>query len=214
MAKEITFGKKENVSHETQETFVNRPENVFCSEKTNAGINYGPYCFPTSIGVTQSFVGWLCNKRHPYGRMLSKAYAGTREFSCCWKYITIEDPIEFISLQHEFVKMNYFIPTIEFLENEFLLKISETCEDLQHLIWTLAVELGPQNTKKLFKMIQTDMHDVKISKMDESMIISFIKDITSSDDWQNAKEQFSSGLSIPQNDVSFIYKAHYKQASA
>ena len=206
----MTFlNQKEN---NTQENF--KTENVFCLEKTNIGINYGPYHFPSSIGVVQAFVSWLCSIKHPYGKMLAKAPARTREFSCCWKYLTKEDSSEFISLQHEFVRTNYFIPTLELLECELSLNIFEICEELQYIIWTLSVKFGPQNTQKLFKMLQTDVGEFKIAKIDEHTIISFIEKITSSNSWQNIEEQLSSGLSIPKNNVSFIYKTYYKQASA
>lgn len=62
---------------------------------------YGPFSF-SAAGAVGSFIHWLNQKSHPYGRILSKWSPGSREFSAAWLYLGTHDPQGFFELQEMF----------------------------------------------------------------------------------------------------------------
>lgn len=191
------------------------PGNISCSQENIVGISYGIYQFASSVGVPQSFVGWLNKKGHPYGRMLSKFAAGTREFSCCWKYIGEHDPSEFKHLQDEFVETNYFMPTLEHLEKEFDLDVTNS-RRLKDVVWMMAVEFGPHRTIEIMRNVQTSklFPPQSVSQVEETELIKCIDDILATDEWLEAKKQLVSGLCSPFGKREYINTGKLNRNSA
>ena len=72
------------------------------ADADNAGaVIYGPYEF-SAKSEAQFFVTWLIKNSHPYGSILSKWAAGSREFSAAWMYLGANDPQGFMELQTVF----------------------------------------------------------------------------------------------------------------
>lgn len=190
------------------------PGNISCSQENIGGISYGIYQFASSVGVPQSFVGWLNKKGHPYGRMLSRFAAGTREFSCCWQYIGEHDAKEFEHLQDEFVETNYFMPAMEHLKKEFSLDINNY-RRLKEVVWMMAVDFGPHKTVEIMRKVQTSklFPPRSFSQVEEAELIEYINDVLATDEWLETKKQLASGLCSPFIQKEYIHTGKLSQNS-
>lgn len=78
-----------------------QPERVVADAGNAGAVVYGPYSFSVTDCI-HSFVEWLNQASHPYGRILSKWSPGSREFSAAWMYLGVNDPQGFLELQEVF----------------------------------------------------------------------------------------------------------------
>ena len=182
------------------------PGSISCCQCDCAGVNYGMYQFASRSGAPQSFVGYLNKKGHPYGRMLTKFAAGTREFSCCWQYIGEHDPKEFERLQHEFVNASYFLPVVERLREEFAVDLPNSAsEEFKDLIWLLALEFGPAQTIDLFRGVQAAA-PLPLAKLTEEDLVAGINGKLAAQEWVDAKEQILTGIYAPVARGNYLKK--------
>lgn len=84
-----------------QEKAAKQPGFIDCNE-LSAGVVYGIHRFGSNLGTAEKFVGWLKNRNHIYGQMLSRCHVGSLEFSACWLDIAQADPDGFSELQEEY----------------------------------------------------------------------------------------------------------------
>jgi hypothetical protein len=78
-----------------------QPERVSADMGNAGNILYGQFSLSAVDGV-RSFVEWLNQQGHAYGRILSKWGPGSREFSAAWMYLGTNDPQGFHELQAVF----------------------------------------------------------------------------------------------------------------
>lgn len=77
------------------------PGRVAADASKAGNILYGPFSFSAQESI-HAFIGWLNEKAHPYGRILSKWSPGSREFSAAWMYLGANDPQGFLDLQESY----------------------------------------------------------------------------------------------------------------
>ena len=84
--------------YHNQQTNPIQPERVSADMGKAGNILYGYFSLSAVDGV-RSFVEWLNQQGHAYGRILSKWGPGSREFSAAWIFLGTNDPQGFHELQ-------------------------------------------------------------------------------------------------------------------
>jgi hypothetical protein len=116
----------------------------------SGGASYGAYQFATGQGTPQAFVAWLQRQGHPYGDALGQSAPGTAEFTAAWRQIAKADPGGFLELQHVFTQIMYFDGPVLDLRRQGI-DVSGRSWALKNVIWSAAVQHGPQNIVPLFQ---------------------------------------------------------------
>lgn len=131
------------------------------------GWSYGTYQLATNPGTLNDFIqSPMANKWKPELQGLT---SGTKAFNKKWEEIASTDSEDFNTAQHEFIKKTHYDPFAMKLKNTLNLDVNEHSKALRDVIWSVAVQHGPDNN-----VVNNALKGKNISLMSESEIIKAI----------------------------------------
>jgi hypothetical protein len=67
-----------------------------------------------------------------------------------WKKIAATDPVRFSKLQFDFIEKSHYVPALQEISQRTGLDVSKAPRALQEVLWSTAVQHGPNGAAKLF----------------------------------------------------------------
>jgi len=122
------------------ETGGRGPGTVSTGAGDRGGVSYGSYQMASKLGVATRFV---TQPGFPWLTDFQNLKAGSPEFTTCWKRIAKNDPDAFQKCQHEFIKKTHYDLLVAKIMNEDKLDVNSRCPALQDVVWSTAVQHGP-----------------------------------------------------------------------
>ena len=141
------------------------------------GWSYGMYQLRSATGAVTSFLELLRKEYPNLAAVLDarggdeSARQGTEEFREAWRELAKKD--DFTQAQHRFIEVSYFSPAAEYLLKETNFDVRSRSSALQNVLWSLAVQHGPNGAVKLIKKA---IGSAEISDMEDSELIDAIYD--------------------------------------
>ncbi|MBU0700685.1 hypothetical protein KKE26_05250, partial [bacterium] len=126
------------------------------------GKSYGAWQFNTKDKVVAKFYGWTKNKNNDIYAKLNDAYIDDKNtngtnFDAAWRKIAKENPDEFLKLQHDYTKKIYYDEAANRLVRNTGFDINKQSFALQDVLWSTAVQHGPEGCVNIFKKV--DLND-------------------------------------------------------
>ncbi len=120
------------------------------------GTSYGIYQISSKQGSMDEFIRFLEKVKPEWARRLKNAGPANTgstkgSFPKVWKAIAKEDPEEFEKLQHEFIRIKYFEPLCNYLNNKLRLDIKSTHPAIQEAIWSTVVQHGVKGAGRIIE---------------------------------------------------------------
>jgi LysM repeat protein len=108
------------------------------------GASYGSYQMTSKPagGTVKRFVS---QPDFPFAAELRGYAPGGAEFTAAWKQCAKAYPVEFQAAQHEYIKRTHFDPLVRKIMTEDGLNVLAHSHALQDVIWSTAVQHGPNN---------------------------------------------------------------------
>ena len=131
------------------------------------GWSYGTYQLATNPGTLGSFVKSAIASK--WRQELEPLTPGTQAFNDKWKEIASRDSQEFSTAQHEYIKSTHYDLLASKLMNTLNLDVNQHSKALRDVIWSIAVQHGPNNN-----VVNNALGGKNISQMSESEIINSI----------------------------------------
>jgi len=105
------------------------------------GVSYGSYQMTSAGGGT---VGrFVAQSDFPWCADFAGLTPGAADFTEKWKEIASRQPKEFQGAQHQYIKRTHFDPLAARVRADDGLDITARCHALQNVIWSTAVQHGP-----------------------------------------------------------------------
>ena len=163
------------------------------------GASYGAYQFASAMGVPADFVAWLARQGYSQADKLIRAGApGTPFFSQVWAHVAENDYDGFLAMQHEFVKQQYYDPSVLFLQQAGF-NAEKHSAAMRDVIWSRAVQYGPGLIVEMFTAAAAQLGHPNLSYVDDiafdgDMIRAIYLGVCMSDEWTNGSPGLRSGL--------------------
>ncbi len=121
----------------------------------NGGTSYGTYQISSRAGTMKHFMDYLSEQAPDLaGKLKSAGAANTGSASVkmpeVWKKITAADPVRFAKLQYDFIEKSHYVPALQEVSQRTGLDISKAPRALQEVLWSTAVQHGPNGAAKIF----------------------------------------------------------------
>lgn len=122
---------------------------------STGGTSYGTYQLASKRGVVGEFLGYLSTVKPEWAKSLAAAgepdTGSTKgQFPEVWKKIAADHPKEFGKIQHDFIEMKHYKPTVKALS-----KIGYDVESqpaaIKDVVWSTAVQHGSAGAASIFK---------------------------------------------------------------
>jgi LysM repeat protein len=124
------------------ETGGRGPATVSSGVGDAGGVSYGSYQM-TSQPAGGTVARFVADPAFPWRQRFAGLTPGSAEFSACWKALAAESRDAFFEAQHAFVQRTHFDPLVRKIEAENGLKVTLRSHALQDVIWSTAVQHGP-----------------------------------------------------------------------
>ena len=128
------------------------PGTVSTGAGDNGGVSYGTYQFASKGGANSSAGKFVQSSSH--ASEFSGLTPGSPEFSAKWKSVNDSDP-NFGNEQHQYIKSNYYDPAMAKLQSQGV-NPSSLCAGVREMVWSTAVQFGPQGAANIFKKAGVD----------------------------------------------------------
>ena len=121
----------------------------------NGGTSYGTYQISSRAGTMKHFMDYL-SERAPdlAGKLKAAGSANTGSASGkmpeVWKNMAAADPVRFSKLQYDFIEKTHYLPALQEISERTGLDISKAPRALQEVLWSTAVQHGPNGAAKIF----------------------------------------------------------------
>ncbi|MGA2026362.1 MAG: hypothetical protein ABSH17_04730 [Syntrophobacteraceae bacterium] len=121
----------------------------------NGGTCYGTYQISSKAGTMQSFVDYLSERAPDLANKLKAAGPANTgnsygKMPAVWKTVAAQDPVRFGKLQYDFIETNHYLPAVQEISQRTGLDISKAPRALQEVLWSTAVQHGPNGAAKIF----------------------------------------------------------------
>jgi len=140
----------------------------------NGGTSYGTYQISSKAGSMKGFINYLSEQAPDIaGKLKAAGPANTGNtfgrMPAVWKKVADEDPERFSKLQYDFIESNHYLPAVQEISDRTGLDISKTPRALQEVLWSTAVQHGPNGAAKIFtkaiKRAEAKTGGVKIAQL-------------------------------------------------
>ena len=121
------------------------------------GTSYGIYQIASKPGTMNRFIDFLAGEAPAWAeriRSAGEANTGGKdgEMPRVWKEIASEDPKRFAGLQHAFIEATHYRPAERKIAESTGLRVAERSEALREVLWSTAVQHGPDGAARMFRM--------------------------------------------------------------
>jgi hypothetical protein len=122
---------------------------------STGGTSYGTYQLASKKGVVKEFLSYMSNINPEWTKRLSSAgdpnTGSTKgDFPDTWKKIAAEDPKEFNKIQHDFIQLKHYQPTVNSLA-KIGYDVESQPEAIKNVVWSTAVQHGSGGASSIFK---------------------------------------------------------------
>jgi hypothetical protein len=122
---------------------------------SNGGTSYGTYQISSRAGTMKHFMDYLSEQAPDLaGKLKAAGAANTGSASGkmpeVWKSITAADPVRFSKLQYDFIEKSHYVPALQEISQRTGLDVSKAPRALQEVLWSTAVQHGPNGAAKIF----------------------------------------------------------------
>ncbi len=140
----------------------------------NGGTSYGTYQISSKAGSMKRFIDYLSEQAPDIASKLKAAgpaNTGTTygRMPAVWKKVANEDPARFSKLQYDFIESNHYLPAVQEISERTGLDISKAPRALQEVLWSTAVQHGPNGAAKIFtkaiKRAEAKTGGVKVAQL-------------------------------------------------
>ena len=140
----------------------------------NGGTSYGTYQISSRAGTMKRFVDYLSERAPDLANKLKAAGPANTgntfgKMPEVWKKVATEDPVRFSKLQYDFIEKSHYLPAVQEISGRTGLDISKAPRALQEVLWSTAVQHGPNGASKIFtkaiKRAQAKNNGVKIAQL-------------------------------------------------
>jgi hypothetical protein len=121
----------------------------------NGGTSYGTYQISSRAGTMKLFTDYLSAQAPDLAAKLKASGAANTGSTSgkmpeVWKKITAADPVRFSKLQYDFIEKSHYLPAVQEISERTGLDISKAPRALQEVLWSTAVQHGPNGAAKIF----------------------------------------------------------------
>jgi murein DD-endopeptidase MepM/ murein hydrolase activator NlpD len=120
------------------------PGTVSTGQGDQGGVSYGSYQM-TSRPNGGTVARFVSQPAFPFHDRFSNLSPGSSEFSAVWRQIADTQRDEFQRIQHDFIKKTHFDLLVQKIMRDDGLDIRTRSHALQDVIWSTAVQHGPNN---------------------------------------------------------------------
>ena len=140
----------------------------------NGGTSYGTYQISSRAGSMKRFIDYLSERAPDLANELKAAGPANTgnsfgKMPAVWKKVANQDPERFAKLQYDFIEKNHYLPAVQEISDRTGLDISKTPRALQEVLWSTAVQHGPNGAAKIFtkaiKRAEAKNGGVKIAQL-------------------------------------------------
>ena len=122
---------------------------------STGGTSYGTYQLASKVGVVKEFLGYLSNVKPEWAQQLLSAgdpnTGSTKgQFPDTWKKIAAENSKEFDKIQHDFIEMKHYNPTVKSL-GKIGYDVQSQPAAIKDVVWSTAVQHGSGGAVSIFK---------------------------------------------------------------
>ncbi|WP_242514480.1 hypothetical protein [Enterobacter cloacae] len=185
------------------------------------GVSYGAYQMTSKTtkrihGQLQAIVGgtvkiFISDSSFKWKNEFSELIPGSSEFTSKWKEVVKQNPDEFKSVEHEFIKKTHFDKLVEHTFSETGVDIRYHSHTINDVVWSTAVQHGPSNNI-IINAIKTVGGDVSESKVYDQQLISAIYDERGKKNSEGNLTYFSKNSTAVQDGVSARFVSEKKEA--
>ncbi|MGO9022237.1 MAG: hypothetical protein ACLQVJ_28195 [Syntrophobacteraceae bacterium] len=140
----------------------------------NGGTSYGTYQISSRAGTMKLFIDYLSDQAPDLANKLKAAGSANTgntsgKMPAVWKKVATHDPVRFAKLQYDFIEKSHYQPAVQEISDRTGLDISKAPRALQEVLWSTAVQHGPNGAAKIFtkaiKRTQAKNDGVKIAQL-------------------------------------------------
>jgi hypothetical protein len=140
----------------------------------NGGTSYGTYQISSRAGTMKHFIDYLSEQAPDLANKLKAAGPANTghtfgKMPSVWGKISTQDPVRFSKLQYDFIEKSHYLPAVQEISGRTGLDISKAPRALQEVLWSTAVQHGPNGASKIFtkaiKRAQAKNNGVKIAQL-------------------------------------------------
>ncbi len=144
----------------------------------NGGTSYGTYQISSRAGTMKHFIDYLSDQAPDLANKLKAAGPANTgatygKMPAVWKKVAAQDPVRFSKLQYDFIEKSHYQPAVQEISDRTGLDISKAPKALQEVLWSTAVQHGPNGAAKIFtkaiKRTQAKNDGVKIAQLIDSV---------------------------------------------
>jgi hypothetical protein len=131
------------------------------------GKSYGTWQFSSKTGSLDSFINSLSGKDRETYLKLSEAKANDgnrfgKNFDAAWTSTALSNKDEFLKLQQDYVKQNYYDTAARDLKSKYGFDISKKSDALKESLWSTVVQHGVGGTSSVFSKLNLNNSDGNI----------------------------------------------------
>jgi hypothetical protein len=121
----------------------------------NGGTSYGTYQISSRAGTMHHFIDYMSEQAPDLASKLKAAGAANTGSASgrmpeVWKKIAAADPVRFSKLQYDFIEKSHYVPALQEISERTGLDVSKAPRALQEVLWSTAVQHGPNGAARLF----------------------------------------------------------------
>ncbi len=121
----------------------------------SGGTSYGTYQISSRAGTMKHFLDYLSEQAPDLASKLKSAGSANTgstsgKMPGVWKNIAAADPVRFSKLQFDFIEKSHYVPALQEISQRTGLDISKAPRALQEVLWSTAVQHGPNGAAKIF----------------------------------------------------------------
>ncbi len=140
----------------------------------SGGTSYGTYQISSRAGTMKHFIDYLSEQAPDIANKLKAAGPANTghtfgKMPSVWKKVATDDPVRFSKLQYDFIEKSHYLPAVQQISDRTGLDISKAPRALQEVLWSTAVQHGPNGAAKIFtkatKRAQTKNNGVKVAQL-------------------------------------------------
>lgn len=158
------------------------------------GKSYGAWQLSYNMGSLQRFVKWLNDGGWEAGKLLTRGgnkYAGipehdvvigSAEFDTLWKEAADKYGESFLNAQKQYIKEAFYDVGVEQAKSVYV-DLEKRSEALKNVIWSAAVQHGPENIADLLQQAAALLNQPNASYLTDEQLINAIYAVRSTDEW-------------------------------